>query len=109
MLLPPSSIAIAISALSPVRRRVQDETSNTTANDVHRPQQVVLITDEVEERGLAALVLDHRFIDQPMHLSCLWHVAYANQRRRLSHTDHRCTSKGWSSRLVVVSCNRYRR
>jgi len=33
------------SALSPSRRRrVQDDVS-TTANDVHQPQQVVLITD----------------------------------------------------------------
>ena len=70
--------------LSPSRRRrVQDDVS-TTANDVH--QQVVLITDEVEERALQ-MVLDHRFIDQPMHLLCPWHVAYANQRRRLSHTE----------------------
>ena len=47
-------VSLLQSALSPVRRRVQDETSNTTANDVHRPQQVVLITDEVEERGMYA-------------------------------------------------------
>ena len=37
--------------LSPVRRRVQDDVS-TTANDVPQPQQVVLITDEVEERAM---------------------------------------------------------
>jgi len=71
--------------LSPARRRVQDDVS-TTANDVHQPQQVVLITDEVEERDMQ-MVLDHRFIDQPMHILCPWHVAYANQRRRLSHTE----------------------
>jgi len=71
--------------LSPARRRVQDDVS-TTANDVHQPQQVVLITDEVEERAMQ-MVLDHRFIDQPMHILCPWHVAYVNQRRRLPNTE----------------------
>ena len=68
--------------LSPARRRVQDDAS--TVNDEHRPQQVQLITDENEDRSRGI----DQFIDQPMHiLLCPWHVAYANQRRRLSHTE----------------------
>jgi len=79
-------ISLLKSALSPARRRRVQDDDSTTANDVHQPQQVVLITDEVEERAMQ-MVLDHRFIDQPMHILCPWHVAYANQRRRLSHTE----------------------
>jgi len=65
-------ISLLQSALSPSRRRRVHDDVSTTANDVHQPQQVVLITtDVVEERGSR-----HRFIDQPMHLLCPWHVAH---------------------------------
>ena len=60
------SISLLQSALSPSRRRRVQDDDSTNANVVHRPQQVVLITDE-EERGMP-MVLDHQFIDQPMHL-----------------------------------------
>ena len=66
------------------RRRVQDDAS--TVNDEHRPQQVQLITDENEDRPRPRGI--DQFIDQPMHiLLCPWHVAYANQRHRISHTE----------------------
>jgi len=55
-------ISLLQSALSPARRRRVQDDDSTTANDVHRPQQVVLITDEVEERGMP-MVLHHRFIE----------------------------------------------
>ena len=73
-------ISLLQSALSPSRRRRVQDDDSTNANVVHRPQQVVLITDE-EERGMP-MVLDHQFIDQPMHLLllCPWHVAHANLR-----------------------------
>ena len=55
--------------LSPARRRVQDDAS--TVNDEHRPRQVLLITDEEERGRRMPMVMDHRFIDQPMHLLCI--------------------------------------